>query len=210
MAATTRPPRRPQAERSAETRARLIEAAIVSLHRIGYGATTLATVATEAGISRGAITYQFSTKTELMLAVVATVFEQDAALYNRSAEALSPQVWMRALPSTMWDVMSRPSALAVMEIKLASRADSDLADKLRLIEQRLDTRRHVWISERHRDAGLIEDADSATIHRVFLAAVRGLSIDAVFLHDPDEIARSIAVLRRMLCLLYPELEEEER
>ncbi len=37
----SRPARRPQAERSAETRARLIAAAIACLHRLGYGATTV-------------------------------------------------------------------------------------------------------------------------------------------------------------------------
>ena len=48
-------PRRSQAERRAETRAALLEAAARGLSRNGYGDLNLAEVAAEAGYTRGAL-----------------------------------------------------------------------------------------------------------------------------------------------------------
>ena len=45
--------RRSQAERTASMRARLIDAAVDFLNRLGYSATTLSTIAEAAGVSRG-------------------------------------------------------------------------------------------------------------------------------------------------------------
>jgi AcrR family transcriptional regulator len=198
-------PRRPQAERTADTQAKLIEAAITCIHRHGYGATTITTVAQEAGVSRGAMTYQFPAKTDLMIAVVRAVFAQDSEHYERSVAALQPLEWLRSLPATMWEVISRPSAIAVMEIMLASRSDADLAEKLRVIQQQIDIQAHEWVLERLQSAGIDERPDGAAVHRVFVAAVRGLALEAVFTQNRAEVEKSIAVLAETLRHLYPGL-----
>jgi AcrR family transcriptional regulator len=201
-------PRRPQAERSADTRAKLIEAAISGLHRLGYAATTVTVVAEAAGVSRGAMTHQFPAKTDLMLAVVRAVFEKDGDQYRRSVGILSPVEWMRQLPAVMWEVISQPSGIAVMEIMLASRSDPELAEKLRIIQQRIDVEAHAWVVERHEDAGIIERPDGEAIHRVFVAAVRGLALEAVFMKNRAEVEKSIAVLAETLRHLYPALNQQ--
>ena len=200
--------RRSQAERSADTRARLIEAAIVCLHRLGYATTTVTEVAREAQVSRGAMTHQFAAKTDLMLAVVRAVFEKDGEHYRRSVDATSPFEWARTLPATMWQVISQPSGVAVMEIMLASRSDPDLAEKLRLIQQKIDVQAHAWVLNRHRKAGIVERPDNEAIHRVFVAAVRGLALEAVFMLNREEVEKSIAVLSEILRHLYPERAPE--
>jgi AcrR family transcriptional regulator len=200
--------RRPQAERSADTRAKLVDAAITCLHRLGYGATTVSTVAEEAGVSRGAMTHHFPAKTDLMLAVVREVFERDSAHYNRSVELLSPIPWMRELPSTMWDVISRPSAIAVIEIMLASRSDPELNAKLHAIQTQIDKEAHEWIVERVLAAGLTLRSDAKAIHKLFVSAVRGLAIEAVFMRNRKEVEKSIGVLREMMEALYPGLADE--
>jgi AcrR family transcriptional regulator len=68
--ATTRPPRRSQAERRTETRAALLSSAARSLSRYGYGNLNLADVAAEAGYTRGALYHLFADKEDLALAVV--------------------------------------------------------------------------------------------------------------------------------------------
>jgi AcrR family transcriptional regulator len=68
-------PRRSQAERRAETRAALLEAAARGLSRNGYGDLNLAEVAAEAGYTRGALYHLFEDKEDLALAVVAWVWE---------------------------------------------------------------------------------------------------------------------------------------
>ncbi len=200
--------RRPQAERSAETRSRLIAAAIACLHRLGYGATTVTVVAEEAGVSRGAMTHQFPAKSDLMLAVVRAVFRLDSDQYQASVGEMSPADWMRALPRTVWNVVSQPSGIAVMEIMLASRSDPDLAERLREMQTRIDAAAHAWIVERHRAAGLEERADGEAVHRVFVAAVRGLALEALYMRNREEVEKSIEVLAELLRRLYPALEAQ--
>jgi AcrR family transcriptional regulator len=62
--------RRTQAQRSAESRGALLEAAARGLSRHGYGHLRLEEVAREAGYTRGALYHQFADKTDLALAVV--------------------------------------------------------------------------------------------------------------------------------------------
>src|SRR4051812_38836026 len=63
-------PRSLHAERSARTRAALLESAARGLSRYGYGNLRLEQVARDAGYTRGALYHQFSDKEELALAVL--------------------------------------------------------------------------------------------------------------------------------------------
>ena len=63
-------PRLTQAERSARTRAALLESAARGLSRHGYGNLVLEAVAREAGYTRGALYHQFTDKEDLALAVL--------------------------------------------------------------------------------------------------------------------------------------------
>lgn len=67
--------RRTQAERSAATRAALLESAARGLSRHGYGNLKLEDVARDAGYTRGALYHQFRDKEDLALAVVRWVDE---------------------------------------------------------------------------------------------------------------------------------------
>jgi AcrR family transcriptional regulator len=73
MSRSTGPPSRPrstQAERSARSRAALLESAARGLSRYGYGNLVLEQVAREAGYTRGALYHQFKDKEDLALAVL--------------------------------------------------------------------------------------------------------------------------------------------
>jgi AcrR family transcriptional regulator len=199
-------PRRLQSERSADTRKRLVDAAISCLARLGYSATTVSLVAEEAKVSRGAMTHQYPAKSDLMLAVVEAVFDQDGRHYNRTVLEKQPLQWMRDLPATMWDVISQPSGIAVIEIMLASRSDRQLADRLRVVQRKIDSSAHQWIVERMEGAGLKDRPDGEAIHRLFVAAIRGLSLEALFRRDRAPMVAAVAVLSEMLGLLYPVLK----
>ncbi len=200
--------RRPQAERTAEMRARLIQAAITCLYRNGYSATTVSAVADEAGVSRGAMTHQFKAKTDLMLAVVQSVFESDSDAYNRTIREMEPARWLERLPQTMWGVMSQPSGVAVMEIMLASRSDPDLGDQLRTLQKAIDERAHQWSAERVRAAGLVPVPQAEAIHELYVAAVRGLSLEAVFMNNADGVQQSLQVLSDLMRRIYPDIEDK--
>lgn len=199
-------PRRSQAERTRNTRAKLVQAAIICLHQGGYSATTITTVAREAKVSRGAMTHQFPAKTDLMLAVVGSVFEADGRLYNAAAEIMDPVGWLLALPETMWSVISRPSGIAVMEIMLASRSDPELAAELRKLQTAIDKRAHAWSSDRYRAAGLQPHPEAKAIHELYVAAVRGLALEATFMNNSEGVHRSLKLLSEMLRHFYPQLQ----
>jgi AcrR family transcriptional regulator len=205
---TPKPRRRPQAERTAEMRARLIQAAITCLFRTGYTSTTVSAVADEAGVSRGAMTHHFKAKTDLMLAVVQSVFESDSEVYNASIAEMEPARWLERLPQTMWSVMSKPSGVAVMEIMLASRSEPDLADQLRVLQKRIEDRAHLWSAERIRAAGLKPVPQAEAIHELYVAAVRGLTLESVFMNNADGVQRSLQVLSDLMRRIYPDIEDK--
>jgi len=102
-------------------------------------------------------------------------------------------------------VISRPSAIAVMEIMLAARSDPDLAARLRETQQKIDIEAHQWVLERLQAAGIQDRPDGEAIHRLFVAAVRGLALESVFMQNRQEVEKSIAVLAETLRYLYPGL-----
>src|SRR6202167_3273300 len=63
-------PRLTQDEKTAETRRRLLDAAIVCLVERGYANTTTSEIAERAGLSRGAQLYHFPKKEELLTSAV--------------------------------------------------------------------------------------------------------------------------------------------
>src|SRR5260370_9560654 len=80
---------RTQAERSEETRTRILKAASNLIRKRGYARFRTAEVAKEAGLSRGAQLHHFPTKDSLVVATLEYVFEQAQMLSRRRASALN-------------------------------------------------------------------------------------------------------------------------
>jgi AcrR family transcriptional regulator len=191
--------RRTQAERSADTQRKLIEAAIAVLHRVGYGATTTGLIADEAGVSRGAMLHQFPTKVDLMLAVVADVYERETTEYRRrGAEADSARDRLYRFPDLMWDVLTRPSAMAVLEIMMGSRSDPELAKRLGPLQRRIEAASRATVEGILKEGGFPDLPEANAMRRLFVAAVRGLSIDLMLLRDRTELDEAIVLLQRLL------------
>jgi AcrR family transcriptional regulator len=191
--------RRTQAERSADTQRKLIEAAIAVLHRVGYGATTTGLIAEEAGVSRGAMLHQYPTKVDLMLAVVADVYERETVEYRRRGEEIeSPRERLYQFPDFMWDLLTRPSAMAVLEIMMGSRSDPELAQRLAPLQRRIEAVSRATVERILEDGGFPDLPEANTMRRLFVAAVRGLSIDLMLLDDRAELDEAIQLLKRLL------------
>jgi AcrR family transcriptional regulator len=63
-------------EEAADTRERLLEAALASFHRKGYAATTLDDIARQAEITRGAIQWHFGSKAELYNTLIRECYQE--------------------------------------------------------------------------------------------------------------------------------------
>lgn len=192
--------RRTQQSRSAETRARSLESAIRLLFDRGYAATNIVSVAAEAGISRGALQHQFPTKVDLMLYVVRTVYDREADLYREQLGKIAdPRERMLAFPEVAWEVLSRPSAVAVLEILQGARSDPELARKLRPLQREIEQASFALVRSLAGDAGVDTGAPGV---RLVVWALRGLSIAQLLTQDPAEIRESVQVLRELLSIAH--------
>lgn len=185
--------RRTHAERSADTRRALLRAAIRSLHQYGYSATTTMILAELAGVSRGAMHHQFPTKSHLMTFVVESVYEDELRAYDERLRGVDdPRERLLMYPRMTWEVLGRPSGLAVLEIMQASRSDPDLAAKLRPIQARIEAD-----AFNHLEPGL-GPGRIAEVLRLIVWTVRGLSIEEVLATEPGQVAKTIEVLRSLI------------
>lgn len=123
-------PRRSQEERSAETRARLLDATIESLIEVGYAGTTTTAVCERAALSRGAQVHHFPKKHDLVVSAVAHLAARRAADLRRAAAALppvaDPDERIGALLGLVADALSGPLFLAALELWVAARTDAEL------------------------------------------------------------------------------------
>jgi AcrR family transcriptional regulator len=124
---TARPARRTQEERSAETRRRILDAAVDCLASLGYAGTTTTEVADRAGVSRGAQLHHFPTRQELVSAAVQHLFAGMTAAYEKSFASLSPDAdRVGSAIELLWDVLQDARLAAVLELYVAARTDAAL------------------------------------------------------------------------------------
>lgn len=182
-------------ERSAATRNKLIESAIYCLRRYGYLATTTIAVAEHAGLSRGAMLHQFGTKVDLMLAVARYVVDQQNSFFA-SALRRFPRGRDRfvALTDVTWEALSRPSAIALTEIMIASRSDPDLAAQFPAVAEELDRIQSEGVWHIAQTAGITDRETVDAMHRLHRSAMMGLAINLTFMRDASELAPAIRLL----------------
>jgi AcrR family transcriptional regulator len=129
--------RRTQEQRSAETRAKLLQATLDSLAEVGYAATTSIAVAERAGVSRGAQTHHFPTKSELVVAAVDLLGQQLFAELRDRVDALP--YGRERIPVALdmiWQGFSSPGYKSVVELWLAAAHDPELYATLVEAEER--------------------------------------------------------------------------
>ena len=124
--------RRTQDERSASTRALLLDATIACLVEVGYAATTTTLIAERAGVSRGAQMHHYKTRAELVAAAVEHLgvrigqqIEEQTALRRRRGDAD-----LSAAVDVLWDGFTTPLFTAWLELAVAARSDDELRAQL--------------------------------------------------------------------------------
>ena len=135
-----RPPlRRTQAERRAATRAALVRATVESLVELGYARTTTQEVQRRAGVSRGALTHQFTSKLDLLIAAVDHLYEEFSESVRQAAAELpaDPATRIRLGIELVWERFHGPLFVAAMELWIAARTDAELRAALLPHERRL-------------------------------------------------------------------------
>ena len=130
--------RRTQEERSAETRARLLDATIDCLIDLGYADTTTTVIAERAGVSRGAQLHHFPTKAELVAAAVEHLTRRiGEELLRETARLPADGDRFSAAVDLLWSRFATPLFPAWLELLVASRTDPELRKRLNAVEERL-------------------------------------------------------------------------
>src|SRR3954464_7316450 len=122
---TGKPRRRTQEERSATTRAALLDATIDCLAEYGYANLTTTRVVERAGVSRGAQVHHFPTKAGLVSAALnrlAARHAADAGARTSKLPAHGPER-LDAILDALWAAHCGPLFDAALELWVAGRTD---------------------------------------------------------------------------------------
>lgn len=120
--------RRTQAERSAATRARLLDATIDCLVELGYAGTTTLAVCRRAGVSHGSLLHHFGTRERLLGDALDRLYARLRDPVVSSVEALPEgEARLEAWVELMWSAFGAPEFKAVVELWLAAANQPDVA-----------------------------------------------------------------------------------
>lgn len=126
-------------QRSELTRKRLIDATIACLVKLGYAHTNTLRVASEAGLTRGAVLHHFRDGPDLIRATIVELHEKRLRALGRIAKIDASQTG--AIMHLYWQQLSSPAAIAFEEIRVAARTDEALAAVLQPLDREYQ---HRW------------------------------------------------------------------
>lgn len=131
QAIATKPARRSQADRRADTRQRILQATLDELVEKGYMGLTTQGVCKRAGVSKGAMFDHFPSKQALIVAAneMSNERARDFALKNISALTDAPDR-LRATVDYLWEIYASPTVMALTEVHMAARKDPELSAAL--------------------------------------------------------------------------------
>lgn len=181
-------PRRTQDERSAHTRARVLDAAIECLIEHGYSATTTTLIADCAGVSRGALLHQFPTRQDLVIEAVLHLAKRrledmrsDAAALPESADRLDKALEL------LWQSFSGPLFFAAVELWVAARTDPELHRALYSAERDMGHAIGTLVVDLGGDAARKADFDD--LIELTLHILRGMAMQRILRDDDEERRR---------------------
>lgn len=182
--AAVRPRRRTQAERTATTRAALLEATIECLIETGYAGTTTKDIAARAGVTRGAQAHHFTNKTELVTEAVRFLTQKLIADFVAPMEAeASERATVEQTLDRLWAFHRSEVFAAAIELWLAARTDDELRASLRSLEQ--DIIEALAVTAHRTLPELSSHRSTFGLMSTTLATMRGLAL-LTFVHDDVE------------------------
>lgn len=192
--------RRTQAERTEETRRRLLDAAVDVLASKGYAGFRTADVAAIAGVSRGAQTHHFPSKDELVMAVVEHVFQRAAEAGRKRARRVgSVDDAIKELISDSQDFFFSELFLIAVDLAIQGRMRASEENPVSDISaaSRLPVEAS-WL------AALIESGVPPSVAEDLLwltiSIVRGLAVRRLWQNDTQRFSRLFKLWRKMVVL----------
>ena len=123
--------RRSQAERSAETRQQLLEAAVMLLHEHGLANVSTTDIAAAAGVSRGALTHHFDSREELIAAAIEYMLDKvTGELRAYASERARSEISSDSLIDFLYGVMSNRLYFVTLEYLPEARHNASFRTRL--------------------------------------------------------------------------------
>lgn len=196
--ATALSQRRTQAERSSETRQKLIAATIAVLIESGFAGTSTPAIALRAGISRGALSHQYATKADLLVAVVdhlVRMFLDRFAIAREPRRSQADRV--SQIVDQAWTVYGSDDYFAMLNVMFGAVGDRDLTARLKELTSTIGRELpQVW---RSTFADLEIPPERLEMgFRILVDQMRGMALDRAFGRGPRQPDRQLHALKAMI------------
>ena len=174
--------RRTQAERSASTKAHILETTFECLAEVGFAGTTTVLICEHGNISRGALLHHYSTKTALVSATVEYVFERRLDAFREAIISLPSGADRREVAiDLLWEQFSSRTFYVWLELLVAARTDSDLRDTTARVGRSFSGRARDLNAELF--PGLGDTQAGGLLLKITFALMNGMAVDRII---PDE------------------------
>jgi AcrR family transcriptional regulator len=190
--------RRTQAERSEETRTRILKAASNLIRKRGYARFRTAEVAEEAGLSRGAQLHHFPTKDSLVVATLEYVFEQAQVLSRRRASAVNkPRDLIEAVIEDAREFFFSEHFMVAIDIVLSTSTNQSVRKQILDISRK--ARRPVEVAWTEAlAANGVPSQLASDIVALTLSLVRGMALRTLWDNDPKWFDELFSLWRQMI------------
>lgn len=182
----------PKQDRSRATRQRLLESTVRCVAERGWSAATVAVIAQEAGISRGALQHHFRTREELIVAGLEFMFEERRALLEqmKPPRSASGTARVQAVVSALIEIYTGELFRAALHAWTAAAADEQVRAVIGPLERRFARSVHD-LAVTHLG---VDDSDPhvRTLIQATLDLARGLAL-ADLLTDDSKRRRRISL-----------------
>jgi AcrR family transcriptional regulator len=176
-----------QQERRDKTRGALLEATVEALVSLGYANTSTLEVQKRAGVSRGALLHYYPSKASLMADVVRYLAELRGKELRAKASTLPDNTdRAEAALDLLWESFSGALFTVAMELRVASRTDSELRKEL--VSTELELHQNIVLQfktifgERLASKTGFYDALDLSVHLMV-----GLGMSAMIHDDPERL-----------------------
>jgi AcrR family transcriptional regulator len=177
--------RRTQAERSAATQAKILEAAQNLIAEQGLAHTSTQDIARQAQVSRGAMLHHFPSRATLIQATYAEMLRQESNRLREFARTLQPgQNRLKALTEYIWSRYQSGIFQVSMDYISEARVDVDelayVSDESQKFNDALNDVWHVELAA----FGCDTETRQAMMNE-FMCLVRGMAFQSQWRDDPD-------------------------
>ena len=189
---------RTHAERSSDTREKVIQAAIRCIAENGYQKATVTRIADLSGVSWGGIQHQFGSKAAIIQAVLDhTLDEFVVGVQDLSTQDDQLETRVELLVEGAWRLVNRPGFLAFLEIVLSHRHEPHKTNPAWRYTARVwKVMIAVWD---HLFGDLdLTDQQVQTARRVTFSTLTGMAVESVVRSDSPTFERPLEVLQESI------------